>query len=175
SLQECDLHMGTIPLKLFQSFKQSLNEKTLSYYDAIYEDNQYVYLIVINHQAERDIGNILMNHGFSHVELRYDDTAKEPIKQLEKQIESNEKRLETCENNIKDLTSHLKDFRYLYDYLSLKKVRYQATEKLLKTDSLNVMTGYVPSHLVEKFEKKVEESLGDYFYLQIEDADEDDP
>lgn len=37
------------------------------------------------------------------------------------------------------------------------------------------MKGYVPTHLIKRFEANVKDSLGDYFYIQIEDADEDDP
>ena len=48
-----------------------------------------------------------------------------------------------------------------------KKLRTMATENFLKTDSINVIKGYIPTDMEDEFTKVITNTLGSAYYLEI--------
>lgn len=78
-------------------------------------------------------------------------------------------------DQIRELSSNLAELEIVYEYLMNKKLRTMATENFLKTDSINVIKGYIPTDMEDEFTKVITNTLGSAYYLEIKDADKDDP
>lgn len=176
SFQQSDLHIGTIPNKLEENVREALNEKELTYYHIISETQQYTYILTVAHQQEASaVQHILMNHGFSKITLDYSETPKEEIIRLTKSINKLKTEFATVEEQFTTLSEQLNDLELLYDYFKMTRTRFAASENFLSTEKCNVMEGYIPTKFERKFEKIVKKQLNDEYYLQIEEAKENDP
>lgn len=176
SLEQCLVNIGTIPKKLKTSLEQELTQTELSYYGVISEDHQYTYIMTITHQNEADdIQKIIKNNGFSKIDLDYVGKPDEEISLLTDEKNSLQSELHAVKEKLKVMSGQLCELELVYDYLVMKKTRISASKKLLGTERFNVMEGYIPTQLVNKFQKIVEKQLADQVYLHIEEAIEDDP
>lgn len=176
SLERCQVNIGTVPKKLKTSFEQEMLQTQLSYYGVISEEHQYTYIMTIAHQDEADvIQKILKNHGYSKINLDYGGKPDEEIDQLTEEKNGLDSDLQVLEQKLRVMSEQLCELELVYDYLVMKKTQISASKKLLSTDCFNVMEGYIPTRLVNKFEKIVERQLADQFYFHIEEAMEDDP
>lgn len=172
---ECHTKLGVIPTKLFIRFEEEMLETKLTYHEQINEDSQYTYIIIVTHDQEREKADtILLNNGFSEIDLNYLQTPTEEITRLQKIIAEHEQVYEKYEEELAKTANKLHEFELLYDYLSMKKTRYLASENLLKTDKLNIMEGYIPTKYETDFKKMVKKQLGEHYYIHIEAADIND-
>lgn len=71
--------------------------------------------------------------------------------------------------------NQLEEIEIIYDYLLMKKNRFEAAGELVKTDRLHLMKGYIPTAYTDSFKQVIEEQLAEHYYIQIVEADEDDP
>ena len=56
-----------------------------------------------------------------------------------------------------------------------KKLRLASSENFFRTESVNVIRGYIPTDLVEEFTQAVQSAVNNMYYLDIQEADKDDP
>lgn len=176
NLKETNVRFGTISKKIFEQFKLKINNCELTYYNTINQDHNEVYLLVISHVSEQnEVNQILINHNFNQAKLAYKETPKAELTVKENELKNYEDNITELDKKLSNFAAQLEEIEIVYDYLSMKKTRFTAAEELVKTDRLHIMQGYVPTAYTESFKHVIEEQLDEQFYLQIVEADEEDP
>ena len=134
------------------------------------------YVIAISSLEEKDeFREFLRDHGFSKANIKTHKKVSEKIALNLEEIEKYEKNLKESEAKIKENKKFLPDF-YLYQaYLDNLRRKEASSEYFLKTKRLDLVEGYIPHKLKDKFNSDLKEVLGDDFVLDLKEADKDDP
>ncbi len=173
---QTEVVMGTIPKKFKDDFNEDLLDLELTYAEIINEDKDGIYLFAITAKEEYSrLYEILRNYGFTTVSLDAQGSPKEEISNIGERLEVLKLEKKKHEDQIRELSSNLAELEIVYEYLMNKKLRTMATENFLKTDSINVIKGYIPTDMEDEFTKVITNTLGSAYYLEIKDADKDDP
>lgn len=134
-------------------------------------DYKYVYAVIMKTDAESFLKKINAE-GFSRIILSgYEGTAAEEIVKLEKSIQSLEKELENCKARYKELAKERRTVEMAYDYLCSQLDKDRIKQKLYSTESVGLLTGWVPVSKEEMLENKLAEF--DCSYMLEEPADDE--
>ena len=168
--------MGTIPKKLKQKVQNELTITELTYFEIISEDKDNLYVMVLTYKSEEEaVKDILRNNSFSILKLIGEDTPEREIAQINDKIEELEGKISEYEEEIVALSNNLPDLEVVYDYLMNEKLRVMSSEKFLMTESVIIIRGYVPTDMAGEFTETVKAALDNVYYLEIKEADNDDP
>ena len=166
---------GVIPKKLMEGLKESLSELTLTHFEILHETKDEVYILALTGGDEKEtFYELLRNHGYNSVVIPGEKTPVEEMDKVKEDIEGLKVRRKELRQEIKNLGSHLGPMEEVYEYLLNKKLRYVAQSNFMKTDNVSVLQGFVPVDETENFKKAVEVSQKDAFYLELEEANEED-
>ncbi len=175
NIEKAVTFMGTYPKKMKDNLDNDLLELNYTYIESISEDKDSNYLFGLSSKEEAEKFNeILRNNGFSFVSLDGEETPRKEIKDIEDQLQALEVRAKEVISEIKELSNNLSDVQLVYEYLMNKKLRLMSSENFLTTEKVNIINGYIPTEMKNNFEKAVKDSLKDYYYLNIEEADKYD-
>lgn len=176
AFKECHVDLCIIPNRLFQRFQDEIEGTSLTYHQIVHKNHQNTFFIVITHITEsQKVEETILNTGVSKLTLDYDDTPKEVIRQLKEQKQALKNKLKSEIKKLKHLASlHLDEIKLMYDYLLQKKLRLSSTGYFLKTRSINIIEGYIPTKLHKQFEELLKKNLGKDYLLKLEEANIDD-
>lgn len=172
------IETGSISSQFYDALKKTLVEKHLDE-SLIYrysEADKLSYIVAMaSLEDEEEFKEILREFGFVRIKVRAEGSVQESLKKLEAERKSIEADIEKLEANIADFSKYMEDF-YLYEsYLKNERKKEASAEFFLKTKSMDVIEGYLPADMTEKFKKDLEEVLKDNYILDIKEASKDDP
>lgn len=174
-IERSRIFLGLIPIKFKDKLNNDLLETKYTYFENVIEDKENLYLFAISDQSEEEIvKEILRNNSFSIIKLDGEDTPKKEIEKLNNKINEIEKEIKVYDGKIKDLAVNLPKLEIVYEYLQNKRLRIASSENFLTTEKVNVIKGYVPTHMTQEFEGVVKNALNNVYYLEVKDADKDD-
>ncbi|MFA5577070.1 MAG: V-type ATP synthase subunit I [Tissierellaceae bacterium] len=174
--QRTKIFMGTSPKKMKEKFDKDLLNLNLTHVETISEDKDSIYLFAMTSMEEAEKFNeILRNCGFSNVLISGKMTAREEIESIDQRLRELEDSSLELKASVEKLADKLPSFQVVFEYLMNKKLRLMVAEDFLTTEKVNIINGYIPTDLKEEFEGAVKGSLEDTYYLNIEEAAEDDP
>jgi V/A-type H+-transporting ATPase subunit I len=167
--------IGSIPVKYMNKLNNDLSDTKYTYFENLGFDKENLYLLAISDISEYEIvSDILRNNGFIKVKLSGEDTPKNEIEKTRNEISNIKNEIENYENETKKLAANISDLEIIYEYLQNKRLRISASEKFLKTPNVDIIKGYIPSHMIQEFKKVVSDSLNNPYYLEVKDADKND-
>lgn len=174
-IERSRIFLGTIPIKFKDNLNKDLLETKYTYFENVSEDKENLYLLAISQVSEEEkVKDILRNNSFSIIKLNGEETPKKEIENLNNKIGKLKEEIKKYENQLKDLTVNLPQLEIVYEYLQNKRLRLASSENFLTTEKVNVIKGYIPSHMVGEFTEVVKDALNNVYYLEIKDADMDD-
>lgn len=166
-----EVFTGTVPKKLMEKLKSDLESLKETHFEVLSEGKDEAYILGITSSTEREEFNeILRNNSYTSLSIPTEGT---PTSEMEKiRVELSRMKSEKAEvkSEIKSMANHLPQFEEVYEYLLNKKLRFAAESNFLKTENVNVISGYVPTEKAVQFRKAVEGAQDNAFYLEIEDA-----
>ncbi|WP_312649366.1 V-type ATP synthase subunit I [Proteiniclasticum sp.] len=170
-----EVFTGTVPKKLMDSLKNELAELKESYFEQLSEGKDEAYILGLTIKSQRDEFNeILRNHSYTSVNLYTEGTPEEAIESVRIKLTSIKEEKKNLQNEIKSMAGNLGKFEEVYEYLLNLRLRFAAESNFLKTGSVNVINGYVPTDKADTFEKAVAETQEGAYYLEIKPADKED-
>jgi V/A-type H+-transporting ATPase subunit I len=176
SFDQSEVILGFIPKKLRTSLENDLMDMKYTYLEFISQDKDNEYLILLTSKDESEyVNDILKNNSFSKSLLIGNTTPKNEISILNQKIDNLNVDLQKYETEIRSLAVNLPNLEIVYEYLSNLKLRIVSSENFLMTESVNVIQGYIPTNMVDKFSEVVKSILGNVYYLEIEDAELENP
>ncbi len=173
--KQSEVFMGTTPKKMKDKLDKDLLDLNYTYTETISEDKDNIYFFALTSKEEAvELNEILRSNGFSSVKLTGEGTPREEINIIDERLKELEMEKSEAINGIKSLSQNLPDLEVFYEYLMNKKLRLAASENFLRTERVNVIKGYIPTDMKDKFVKVVEKSQNNAYYLKIEDVDKDE-
>lgn len=176
TFKQCQVYMGIIPVKMKDKLNESLLNLECTYNEIVSEDKKNIYFFALTPKDEIDMLNeILRMNGFSSIKLRIEGTPKEELHKINERLKLLDDRKSNIAQNFKELSENVHKLEILYEYLMNKKLRVAISENFLKTERVNVINGYIPRDKSKEFTEIVGKTQKDAYYLEISEAEEDDP
>lgn len=167
---------GTIPTKNMELVKESIKDLESSYLETISSVDNTVYVIGLSTEDEgQELVDTLRKLGFAQVTLKGHKKVQEEIDDLENKVKLIREDIADIQDEMKEKTKDLENFQIFHDYLENKQLKISSGENFLKTEKVNIIEGYVPTNKVDKFKKVINKELEDRYYLEVKDADKEDP
>jgi len=173
--QFSEVFTGTIPKKLMEPLKEALGTLEETYLETLSEGKDEAYVIGLTSKREKeDFNEILRNHSFTTVNLSVSGTPEEDMKKRKESLEKMKEEKKKLQAEIKSMAGHLARFEEVYEYLLNLRLRYQAENNFLRTGSVNVIEGYIPTDKTDAFRKAVEKTQEGAYYLELAEAKKED-
>lgn len=136
------------------------------------EDKNFFVLICHVDVYEEAI-NVLRNYNFSIISTGLSEIEPgEKINELENKIEESKKEIKKLNDSIIEFEKDMKNIKFAYDYLSMRKEKYERIEKLRFTDKTFLATAYIEEELVDDFIKDMEERFD--IHIEVYDIPEEE-
>lgn len=169
---------GSISSQFYDSLRKELVEKHLekSLVYKLSERDKISYIVGIASLDEKEEFNeILREFGFTRIRIKAEGPVGEELEKLKANSNKYKNDISKLEEEIGGFAKYMDDF-YLYEsYLENEKKKEASVENFLKTKSMDVIEGFVPSDMAETFKKDLTSVLGEEYILDIGEADLDDP
>lgn len=170
-------YLGSVPIKLKNSFILQINELEYVYYEELKITKEDVYYLIISDKGSEEkekLEEVLRNCGFNLSDLNLNVPPAEHINNLRREIEILKENKDRLKSQIKEYDSQLEDLEAVYEYLKNKKLRIETYEKLGKTENTFILKGWIPSIKEEEFESSIREITGNNYYINFKEASPED-
>ncbi|MBR0575823.1 V-type ATP synthase subunit I [Proteiniclasticum sp. BAD-10] len=175
NLQFSEVFTGTVPKKLLDKLKSDLGSLTETHVEFISESKDEGYLLAITTKGEKEaLSEILRNSSYSQLQIPTELSPAAEIAHQKEKLQRIKAEKKALEGQIKAQAGELPQFEETYEYLLNKKLRFAAETNFMKTDHVNVLSGYVPTEHVDTFTKAVETTQAQAYYLEVKEAESDD-
>ncbi|NLX62796.1 MAG: V-type ATP synthase subunit I [Tissierellia bacterium] len=176
SLRQCQVFTGIIPTKMKDKLNQELLDLEYAYFEVVSEDKKNMYIFALTSKDEEEkLNDILRINAFSAIRLEGEDTPKEELNTINERLRELKDEKEKTLEKVKELAHNVPNLEILYEYLMNKKLRIAVNENFLKTEKVNVIEGYIPTEKVDDFTRIIQKTQKNAYYLEVHDAEEDDP
>jgi len=176
SLKQCEVYTGIVPTKMKDKLNEELLDLEYTYTEFINEDKNNIYFFALTSKDETaKLNEILRRNGYSSIKINGEKTPKEEIKAIDERLSQLQEYKEKKIDEIKELSANVPNLEIYYEYLMNKKLRAAVSENFLKTERVNVIEGYIPTEKAEEFTEIVKKSQKNAYYLEMQEAEKDDP
>lgn len=176
SMEVCEVFLGTIPKRNQESVQQDLIETQYTYFEIIDEHKNKLYVVAITADDEVElVTSILRANNFVEVKFDINGVPKEEIESLQNQIRIVEQEYSSRDEELKGYSMQLPKLEIVYDYMMNRRLRIASSENFLMAGEIQVIEGYVPTDKMDEFLVVIKSSLNNVYYIETEDAKEDDP
>ena len=169
---------GSISSQFYDSLRKELVEKHLekSLVYKLSERDKISFIVGIASLDEKEeFSEILREFGFTRIRIKAEGPVGEELEKLKANSKKYKNDISKLEEEIGGFSKYMDDF-YLYEsFLENEKKKEASVENFLKTKSMDVIEGYVPSDMAETFKKDLTSVLGEEYLLDIRKADLYDP
>lgn len=167
--------LGTVHADYDQAFKAMIEENDLVYADLVSEKAGIKYYLCVSLAKNRqEAVELLRKNGFNQVKLAF---SEEPAAEL-KSLEAAEVKLnEALSENAKAFAGNLEylvKLKALYEVEASEKVKHSSIENFKETNSIQLISGYIPTSKEADFKRSIEETAKSHCDLSIKPADRDD-
>lgn len=169
---------GSISSQFYDSLRKELVEKHLekSLVYKLSEKDKVSYIVgIASLDEEEEFKETLREFGFTRVKVRANGPIGEELEQLKTNSKKYKNDITKLEDEIGDFIKYMDDFDLYESFLENERKKEESAEYFLKTESMDLIEGFVPADMVETFKKDLTSVLGDEFILDIRKADHDDP
>ncbi|WP_094549090.1 V-type ATP synthase subunit I [Petroclostridium xylanilyticum] len=171
--------LGVVPAIVdTEKLKQDLYEQVPeSYLDVINADKDQSYLFVIYYSSlEEEAMKVLKTYGFTKVAFKdLEGTIEENILKAANEIKDIEAEREKVERNIAALANEKDNLEVLHDYLMVQRDRKKALSRMVKTDKVFMLEGWLPEESGEKVRDYITQQWDCVVDIQKPDKEEEYP
>ena len=169
---------GTISSQFYDSINRELVEKHLdeSLVYKLSEKDKISYIVGISSLDEKEeFVEILREFGFTRQTIKSNGDVSKELNELKATSKRLTNEISKTETEIGDFRKYMDDFFLYESYLENERTKEASAEFFLKTKSMDVIEGYLPADMTERFKRDLEEVLMDNYILDIKEASKDDP
>lgn len=169
---------GSISSQFYDGIRKELVEKHLekSLVYRLSEKDKVSYIVGISSLDEKEeFKEILREFGFTRIRVKASGPVGDELEKLKADSYKYKNDISKLEEEIAGFFKYMDDF-YLYEsFLENERKKEASAEYFLKTESMDVIEGFVPADMVDAFKEDLTSVLGEEFMLDIRKADLDDP
>ena len=170
------IFLGTVPKKSFEALKDSIRNFDKAYVEEISQDSTMINLMVLGSKfEEKELKNQLKTHSFTELNFDFKGTFEEEFER----IKLREEEIKQADNKLKKTAERLlkiiPKLEIQDNYLDNLLMRENIVSNFKKTDTVDIIEGYVPADMEYEFKKLVTRISSRNSYLEISDVDKDNP
>ena len=166
--------LGTVPKKSFETLKDSVRNFDKVYVEEISQDSTMINLMVLGSKLEeKELRNQLKTHSFT--ELNFKGTFEEEFERIKLREEEIKKADSKLKNTAERLLKVIPKLEVQDNYLDNLLLRENIVSNFKKTDTVDVIEGYIPADMEYEFQKLITRISSRNSYLEISDVDKDNP
>lgn len=169
---------GSISSQFYDGLRKELVEKHLekSLVYRLSEKDKVSYIVGISSLDEKEeFKEILREFGLTRIRIKASGPVVDELEKLKADSYKYKNDITKLEEEIAGFFKYMDDF-YLYEsFLENERKKEASAEYFLKTESMDVIEGFVPADMVDAFKEDLTSVLGEEFMLDIRKADLDDP
>ena len=168
--------LGTVPKKSFETLKDSLKKFDKVYIEDISQDTTMINLMIIGSKLEeREIRNQLKTHSFTEFDFNFKGTFEEEFEKIKLREEELKQANEKIKNTAEKLLKIIPKLKIQDNYFDNLLLRENIVSNFKKTDTVDVIEGYIPADMEYEFQKLITRISSRNSYLEISDVDKDNP
>ena len=168
--------LGTVPKKSFEILKDSVRNFDKAYIEEISQDSTMVNLMVLGSKLEeKELRNQLKTHSFTEFNFDFKGTFEEEFERIKLREEEIKKADSKLKNTAERLLKVIPKLEVQDNYLDNLLLRENIVSNFKKTDTVDVIEGYIPADMEYEFQKLITRISSRNSFLEISDVDKDNP
>ncbi|WP_338941373.1 V-type ATP synthase subunit I [Fusobacterium nucleatum] len=168
--------LGTVPKRSFEILKDSIRNFDKTYVEEISQDSTMVNLMVLGSKLEeKELRNQLKIHSFTELNFDFKGTFEEEFEKIKLREEEIKKANNKLKNTAEKLLKILSKLEVQNNYLDNLLLRENIVSNFKKTDTVDIVEGYIPADMEYEFKKLITRISSRNNYLEISDVDKDNP
>ena len=168
--------LGTVPKKSFETLKDSVRNFDKVYVEEISQDSTMINLMVLGSKLEeKELRNQLKTHSFTELNFDFKGTFEEEFEKIKLREEEIKKADNKLKSTAERLLKVIPKLEVQDNYLDNLLLRENIVSNFKKTDTVDVIEGYIPADMEYEFQKLITRISSRNSYLEISDVDKDNP
>ena len=168
--------LGTVPKKSFETLKDSVRNFDKVYVEEISQDSTMINLMVLGSKLEeKELRNQLKTHSFTDLNFDFKGTFEEEFERIKLREEEIKKADSKLKNTAERLLKVIPKLEVQDNYLDNLLLRENIVSNFKKTDTVDVIEGYIPADMEYEFQKLITRISSRNNFLEISDVDKDNP
>jgi len=168
--------LGTVPKKSFETLKDSVRNFDKIYVEEISQDSTMINLMVLGSKLEeKELRNQLKTHSFTELNFDFKGTFEEEFERIKLREEEIKKADSKLKNTAERLLKVIPKLEVQDNYLDNLLLRENIVSNFKKTDTVDVIEGYIPADMEYEFQKLITRISSRNSFLEISDVDKDNP
>ena len=170
------IFLGTVPKKSLETLKDSVRNFDKAYIEEISQDSTVVNLMVLGSKMEeKELRNQLKTHNFTELNFDFKGTFEEEFERIELREEEIKKANNKLKNTAERLLKIIPKLTVQDNYLDNLLLRENIVSNFKKTDTVDIIEGYIPADMEYEFQKLITRISSRNSHLEISDVDKDNP
>ena len=168
--------LGIVPKKSFETLKDSVRNFDKVYVEEISQDSTMINLMVLGSKLEeKELRNQLKTHSFTELNFDFKGTFEEEFERIKLREEEIKKADSKLKNTAERLLKVIPKLEVQDNYLDNLLLRENIVSNFKKTDTVDVIEGYIPADMEYEFQKLITRISSRNSFLEISDVDKDNP
>ena len=168
--------LGTVPKKSFETLKDSVRNFDKVYVEEISQDSTMINLMVLGSKLEeKELRNQLKTHSFTEFNFDFKGTFEKEFERIKLREEEIKKADSKLKNTAERLLKVIPKLEVQDNYLDNLLLRENIVSNFKKTDTVDVIEGYIPADMEYEFQKLITRISSRNSFLEISDVDKDNP
>ena len=168
--------LGTVPKKSFETLKDSVRNFDKVYVEEISQDSTMINLMVLGSKfEEKELRNQLKTHSFTELSFDFKGTFEEEFERIKLREEEIKKADSKLKNTAERLLKVIPKLEVQDNYLDNLLLRENIVSNFKKTDTVDIIEGYIPADMEYEFQKLITRISSRNNFLEISDVDKDNP
>lgn len=160
----------------FDALLDDVNKLDYSIVEKVGEQDKNTYILAIVSNEEKDkLIEILRKYSFFEEKVNSSKSPVEEIRTKEGDINELVNQIKKIESRFSENVAELDQLKLRYEYLNQIEKKYSQTNNFLTTKNVSLIDGYVKSSDAKVFAEKLEDSFRGEYFLEIEEADKNNP
>lgn len=170
------IFLGTVPKKSFETLKDSVRNFDKAYVEEISQDSTMINLMVLGSKLEeKELRNQLKTHSFTELNFDFKGTFEEEFERIKLREEEIKQSNIKLKNKAERLLKIIPKLEVQDNYFDNLLLRENIVSNFKKTDTVDIIEGYVPADMEYEFQKLITRVSSRNSYLEILDVDKDNP
>ena len=170
------VYFGTVQKKSFETLKDSVRNFDKVYVEEISQDSTMINLMVLGSKLEeKELRNQLKTHSFTELNFDFKGTFEEEFEKIKLREEEIKKADNKLKSTAERLLKVIPKLEVQDNYLDNLLLRENIVSNFKKTDTVDIIEGYIPADMEYEFQKLITKISSRNSFLEISDVDKDNP
>jgi Archaeal/vacuolar-type H+-ATPase subunit I len=165
--------LGTISIGQLEYFEQGFQNIKYGHYEVVYRSNTTAYLYVVYHKEQRNnVRSLYQQTGFTTYKYPFVEKPSAELIMLKKRLEEIASEEKTIKENLASMNDTYEQLKVVAENFANQKIRENISTKLMRTDNLLSISGWISKTDSSKLVRAIEIAVGENYYLDFKEIDE---